>query len=136
MDTNLIRNLIRIGRVSTVDGGTATVTVAFGDKDDLVSKSLPVLQQGTKSNKAYWLPDIDSLVVCLFLPNPSGRGLGDGVVLGCVYSDVDEPPTADASVKQWRFSNGDYVKYDNGDLTVQVSGDIVINGSTINLNGG
>ena len=134
MDTNIIKNLIRLGRVSTVDGKTATATVTFGDKDALVSKSLPVMQYGTKSNKSYWLPDIDSLVVCAFLPNPSGHGLGDGVVLGCIYSDVDSVPQTDAGVKIIEFTNGDYIKYDGGDLTIKVSGDIVINGSTVNIN--
>ena len=42
MDTNFIKNIIRIGRVSSIDVNTNTARVAFSDKDDLVSGNLMI----------------------------------------------------------------------------------------------
>ena len=134
ISSNQLKNLIRVGRVSTVDPSTATATVTFPDKDDLVSRSLPVLQLGSKDNKTYWMPDIDSQVLCVFQPNPSGKGLGYGAVLGCMYSTADPPDDTDANVKAVRFADGSYIKYEDGNLDIYMTGTITINASQINLN--
>lgn len=129
-----LKNLIRVGRVSTVNAEDATCTVTYTDKDDLVSAELPVLQLGTKSNKTYWLPDVDTLVYCVFAPNPSGKGISAGAVIGCAYNDEDAPEDNDINVKSIRFADGSYIKYDNGDLTIHMTGTVTITADTINLN--
>lgn len=82
MDTNFIKNIIRIGRVSSIDVNTNTARVAFSDKDDLVSGNLMIVNRGSMVDKDYWIPDIDEQVLCLMQPNASGKGLNDGFILG------------------------------------------------------
>ncbi len=43
-DPDVINNLVRIGRVSSVNVGARTVRVIFPDRDDMVSGDLKVLQ--------------------------------------------------------------------------------------------
>lgn len=81
-----IKSLIRVGSVSSVNPANGTARVAFEANDDNVTYELPVLTRGSKANKDYWIPDIDEQVVCLFLPNTSGRGVCQGFILGTFYS--------------------------------------------------
>ena len=70
-----IKQLARIGVVSSVDAAAGTARVAFTDLDNTVSQDLRILTRGSKHDKDYWIPDIDEQVVCLMLPNTSGRGV-------------------------------------------------------------
>lgn len=134
MDTNLLKNIIRVGRVSNVDGNACTAKVVFGDADNNVSYDLPVLQPCAKDNAAYSLPDIDSQVVCIFLPNASGKGLNAGYVIGACYSSADIPKENDSNVKSIRFADGSFIRYNNGDIEIHATGNVVITGSSIKLN--
>lgn len=51
MDINQIRNMLRVGRVSSVNGAACTARVTFPDKEGLVSAELPVLQVGSPSTR-------------------------------------------------------------------------------------
>ena len=138
-----IKRLIRVGTVSSVNAA-GTVRVAFNAQDDMVTYELPVVTHGSKSNKDYWLPDVDEQVLCLFLPNVSGRGVCEGFVLGTFYSSVDAPVENSVDVHAFKFGDGSVVKHDRstGKLTINATGDIeiiaggkvTINGTTINLN--
>lgn len=134
MNTNQVKNIIRIGKVSTVDPKTGTATVTFPDKDDLVSRSLPVLQLATKNNKTYWMPDIDSQVICAFQLNPSGYGLGAGAILGCLYSTTDPPEDTSENCKSIRFADGSSIVFEDGNMTINLTGELTINAVKINLN--
>ena len=138
-----IKRLIRVGTVSSVNAA-GTVRVAFNAQDDMVTYELPVVTHGSKSNKDYWLPDVDEQVLCLFLPNVSGRGVCEGFVLGTFYSSVDAPVESSVDVHAFKFGDGSVVKHDRstGKLTINATGNIeiiaggkvTINGTTINLN--
>lgn len=52
MDINQIKNLIRIGTVSAVNGASCSARVAFEDKDNMVSAELPIITIGSKQTKA------------------------------------------------------------------------------------
>lgn len=141
MDT---KNLIRIGAVSSVDPVNGTVRVTFSTLDNQVTYELPVITRGSKSNKDYWLPDVDEQVLCLFLPNVSGRGICEGFVLGTFYSSVDAPVESSVDVHAVKYGDGTVIRHDrsSGKLTINATGDIdiiaggkiTINGTTINLN--
>lgn len=142
MDTD-VRSLIRVGRVSSVNAVNCTARVTFDDEDDLVSAELPVIVPCSKDNKAYWLPDIDTQVLCLFLPAMSGKGCNDGFVVGAFYSDVDAPKDNSATAKSIRFKDGSYVHFDGngniqlhatGSINISANGNITINGARIDLN--
>lgn len=139
-----IKRLIRVGTVSSVNAAAGTVRVAFAAQDDMVTYELPVITRGSKNNKDYWLPDVDEQVLCLFLPNTSGRGVCDGFVIGTFYSSVDAPVENSGDVHAVKYGDGTIIKHDRstGKLTINATGDIdiiaggnvTINGQTINLN--
>lgn len=138
MDTNFIKNIIRIGRVSSIDVNTNTARVAFSDKDDLVSDNLMIVNRGSMVDKDYWTPDIDEQVICLMQPNASGKGLNDGFILGSFFSAEDPPQESSANVRAVKFSDGTVVKHDRstGNLTVNATGDIsIVAGGTVTIKG-
>lgn len=133
-----IKRLIRVGTVSSVNAAAGTVRVAFAAQDDMVTYELPVITRGSKNNKDYWLPDVDEQVLCLFLPNTSGRGVCDGFVLGTFYSSIDAPVENSGDVHAVKYGDGTIIKHDRstGKLTINATGDIdIIAGGKITING-
>lgn len=133
-----IKKLIRVGTVSSINAAAGTVRVAFAAQDDMVTYELPVITRGSKNNKDYWLPDVDEQVLCLFLPNTSGRGVCDGFVLGTFYSSVDAPVENSGDVHAVKYGDGTIIKHDRstGKLTINATGDIdIIAGGKITING-
>lgn len=133
-----IKRLIRVGTVSSVNAAAGTVRVAFAAQDDMVTYELPVITRGSKNNKDYWLPDVDEQVLCLFLPNTSGRGVRDGFVLGTFYSSVDAPVENSGDVHAVKYGDGTIIKHDRstGKLTINATGDIdIIAGGKVTING-
>lgn len=133
MDTKVVRNMVRVGIVSEVLPADCAVRVVFEEKDKTTSTILPVLTRGGKVNRDFWLPDIGEQVVCLFACND--KNFSTGWILGAHYKEG----TGNAdSVDKRRidFSDGSFVEFDRatGGLTIQCTGDIVINGRTISLN--
>lgn len=139
-----IKRLIRVGTVSSVNAAAGTVRVAFAAQDEMVTYELPVLTRGSKNNKDYWLPDVDEQVLCLFLPNVSGRGVCEGFVLGTFYSSVDAPVENSGDVHAVKYGDGTIIKHDRstgkliinatGDIDIIAGGKVTINGTTIKLN--
>ena len=133
-----IKRLIRVGTVSSVNEAAGTVRVAFAAQDDMVTYELPVITRGSKNNKDYWLPDVDEQVLCIFLPNVSGRGVCEGFVLGTFYSSVDAPVEGSVDVHAVKYGDGTIIKHDRstGKLTINATGDIdIIAGGKITING-
>lgn len=133
-----IKKLIRVGTVSSVNAAAGSVRVAFAAQDDMVTYELPVITRGSKNNKDYWLPDVDEQVLCLFLPNVSGRGVCEGFVLGTFYSSVDAPVENSGDVHAVKYGDGTIIKHDRstGKLTINATGDIdIIAGGKISING-
>lgn len=79
---------VRVGRVSAVGKSRHTVEVKFEEVDGFISWDLHVLSRNPGD---YALPAVDTPVLCLLL---DGR-LGVGFVLGCFYTEEDEPPLSD-----------------------------------------
>ena len=70
-DVGEIENLVRIGTVIKVTGDTERVR--FEEYDNMISDDLPIVYRRRK-----WTPDINDIVLCLFVP----YGDGDGYILG------------------------------------------------------
>lgn len=131
--SGIIKNLIRVGRVSSVNPETATVRVVF-EAQGVVSNDLPVIQYQTLKNKDYCLPDVGEHVVCIFLPT----GNADGFVLGAIYSDEDEPPTASADKRMVSFDDGTVIEYDRAShtLTIDAAGPVnIVAAGNVNVTG-
>ena len=130
----IVRSMIRKGTVCAVDPKTMSVKVEFSEKDGLPSPFLPVLCQGAGGNKCYWLPDIGDQVVCLYEAND--KNASSGWVLGTYFTEAHPPQVADAEIRCLDFGDGSFMEFNrsNGSLTIQCTGNIVINGKMIYLN--
>lgn len=93
MDITALRNIVRVGTVSSVDVKSRTARVAFHDKQDTAGKPLisgplkvvqspPFISIGEAEEHTLtirpWLPYVGQFVLCLYLPN----GESDGFVIG------------------------------------------------------
>ena len=134
MDINQIKNLIRIGTVSAVNGESCSARVAFEDKDNMVSAELPIITIGSRQTKAYWLPEVGTQVLCIFQPNASGSGISKGFVMGAFYSTQDAPVEKNADVRSITFADGSFIRYNDGDIEINAKGRLVLKGSTILIN--
>lgn len=105
---DFLKNLIRVGKVSSVDYQRATARVVFPDDDDIVSYDLPVLHRNAVKNKDYNMPDINERVVCLFLPS----GVETGFILGSIYTKEVLPPETSGNFRTVVFDDGTRVRYD------------------------
>jgi phage baseplate assembly protein V len=122
-------DIVRVGQVSAVDDNAGTVRVTFADRDGKVSYNLPVLVPQTLKNKDYAMPDVDEMVVCVFLPS----GPEQGFVLGSAYNHADTPPVKDRNKRHLLFDDGTWLEYDRvaHNLIANVKGDadIITTGS-------
>ena len=119
MDNNVIKNLIRLGVVSSKNPSNMTVRVVFDGKENLVSAELPVLNRGSQQVKDYWLPDVN-----------------EGYVLGSHFSTQDAPVKTGDGIRRIDFGDGSYVEHDrsSGNLTIHATGVVTITGAEIRLN--
>ena len=130
-----IRDIFRIGKVCDQNGKNGTVRVTFPDKDDLVSGELPVVMIGSHGTKEYHIPEVGTQVLCCFLPNPSGRGMNDGFVLGGFYSTEDPPEESDPKVRCIKLPDGSYIRFDGaGNVHIHATGNLTLTGANIFLN--
>ena len=119
---------IRIGIVSSIDPEKGTARVTFEDRDDIVSRYLPVTVPCTLEDQWYYMPGIGERVRVLFDPEAPTRGC----ILGSYYDDVRQPPEHDgANIQYVLFKDKTLIKYDREKhlLTVKIikSGDESIN---------
>ena len=105
------------GTVSAVDEATMRVRVRLPEIDNLRTWWLPVIGRKTLKDKDYWLPDEGEQVVVLLDENGE-----DGVVLGAVFSDVDEVPVVSRDKWHRRFADGATLEYDRATHELTVKG--------------
>lgn len=84
-------NTVRVGTVVNRDPANYRVRVEFKDNDGLVSYWCQVLALRSYKDKYFWMPEIDEMVLCLFLP----YGHEQGFVVGSLYNKKDKPPAGD-----------------------------------------
>ncbi len=133
----LLRELskyIFIGIVSQYGETPGTVIVTRPDQDNRTTAELFVLSRCTKETKDYWMPDINEAVMCILLPNASGKGPGEGFVIGAHYSEVDAPAETDTSVRSIRYKDGSYIVNDNGAIEIHASKSITLTAPKIDIN--
>ncbi|HOV79358.1 MAG TPA: phage baseplate assembly protein V [Bacillota bacterium] len=116
MDSAL-KNLIRVGIVSSTNPAACSARVAFEDKAAMVSFDLPILVRGSLQTKDYWMPGPGEQVVCLFLPSGSAQGF----IIGSLYSKKDQPPVTDASKRHISFPDGTTIEYDQDTHTMIIN---------------
>lgn len=136
MDTKVLSRYMRIGNISSVNEGAMSARVTFPDMDNTVSAELPILCQGSQNRKYYWLPDIGEQVVCLMMPNASGKGSNAGFIIGTFFNQKDKPIKTGANIRRGDFGDGSFIEHDKatGNITIHATGKVTITGTTINLN--
>lgn len=120
---SLVRNLIQVGQVNSVDPETGTVTVIRPDKDNAITDNIPLL------NFEYNMPSVGDQVVCIFL----GNGLEQGFCLGSFYSNVSPPPVTDQHVYRKQLDDDAYIEYSKSSkvLTVQSGGTVTVDADSV-----
>lgn len=127
---DLLKNLIKIGEVSSVDEARCTARVVFDDEDALVSYDLPILQRNTFANRDYHMVQPGEDVLCIFLPS----GEEDGFILGSFYADEIAPPESSGDKRTVVFSDDTRISYDRAahELSITIGGtSVVANGDSI-----
>lgn len=124
-------NLIRIGTISSVNSSKATARVIFEDRDDQVSKELPVIFKRTVGTQDYAIPKVGEQVLCLFMPN----GLEEGFILGSFYTGP--VPANDENKRLIKFEDGSIIEYNAGEITIDAKGGNVniIAAKNVNIDG-
>lgn len=95
-------DLIRVGYISAVNYTEGTAQVVYKDRDDSVSPYMPLW-----SNE-YNMPEIDTLVYVLHLPNGGTRGM----ILIPPYTNENPPVEGKKGVWRKEFGDGSYLRYD------------------------
>lgn len=128
--------MLKFGTVTNINPLTAKARVEFAD-DNIISYWLPILQKKTLKDKYYSVVDVGEQVACLMDENCE-----DGVILGAIYTSLDEIPAISSSQHLVKFEDGSFVEYnrDNEMLTVvaktiNLIGDVVHTGKLGNTDG-
>ncbi len=95
-------DLIRTGYISAINYEEGTAQVVYKDRDDAVSPYMPLW-----SNE-YNMPEIDTLVYVLHLPNGATRGM----ILVPPYTNENPPVEGKKGIWRKDFGDGSYIKYD------------------------
>ena len=103
-----LTDAIRIGKVSSINSDKGTAKVTFTDRDDIVTRELPILFTKTSKDYYYCMPDIGERVRCFFDPEAPSKGF----ILGSFPSDTREPPIKDENKTYVLFKDETLVEYD------------------------
>lgn len=129
-----IEDIIRVGNVDSINAENGTVRVRFPDRDDKVSKELKVIYHKTHQDKFYFMPEINEIVLCVFLPGTQEEGF----VLGAFYNQEDTVPVSDPNKKAWYFSDGGIIEYDkaSGILLINAVSKVEITAPEVEISAG
>lgn len=131
---NTVKNIIRIGLVSSVNIKQMTARVIFPDKENMVSGELKLLNRGSKRHKDYFIPEIKEQVLCIFPQNSGGKGSNSGFIVGSFFSEEDAPVKTGTNIRRIDFGDGSYIEWNNGTITIHASGDLILQGNNVRIN--
>ena len=128
--------MLKFGIVTAINPLTAKARVEFAD-DNILSYWLPILQKKTLKDKFYSIVDVGEQVACLMDENSE-----DGVILGSIYTSLDEVPGIAKDQHIAKFEDGSFIEYNKENQmltivakTVNIVGDIYQTGFLENTDG-
>ena len=121
----MLKNMIRIGRVSSINPIKGTVRVIIEDQQNMVTDDLPLFSD------EYYMPKSGDRVLCLFL----GNGLSKGFCLGRYYYPGNPPPVSDPNIYYKDFFGEACFKYDQATKTLTIQADNVVIDGDLNVTG-
>ena len=115
-----LTEILRVGKISSIDPDNCTAKVVFEDRSDIVSGDLHLIVSFTMADKAYYMPTIDERVLVAFNPIAPSTGY----ILGSFYADVRKPPFGDKNKAYIKFQDETLFEYDKElhKLTVDIKG--------------
>jgi len=111
-----LRDVIRIGQVSSRCEHTCSCRVAFDDLDEMVSYDMQILQPRTVNAQTYTLPEVGEHVLCAFLPT----GIEEGYILGSFYTARNMPPKQEAGIYYTKYEDGTLIEYNLNTHTARI----------------
>ena len=128
--------MLKFGIVTNINPLTAKARVEFAD-DGMNSYWLPILQNKTFKDKYYSVVDVGEQVACLMDENCE-----DGVILGAIYTNLDEVPATSKDQHLIKFEDGSFIEFnkENQMLTIvtktlNIVADIINTGTFENTDG-
>ena len=116
-----MENEIRLGKVSAVDYAAGMIRVAYHEKDDSVTRLVPLLSD------EYFMPEVGDQVLVLHLSNGSEAA----VVLGRPWSGKNKPAEGSAGLYRKELARAPgtaMVRYKDGTMRIK-AGSIVLDGN-------
>ena len=110
----------RMGKISAIDYAAGMVRVVYHEKDDAVTRPIPLI------SSEYFMPEIGDLVLVVHLSN----GTEAGVVMGRPWSEKNKPTEGAAGLyrKELARTPGEaFFRYKDGTLTIKAA-KVVIDG--------
>lgn len=113
-----LANVVRFGRIASVDAGAARAVVDFGD---FKSPPLPVGQLSAGAIQFWWMPSVGEqvLVAC------EGGDVAQGCIVASIYAG--NAPSADGSTPHIALGGGNMTMHGN----LIVNGDVVADGVSL-----
>ena len=106
-------DIIRIGKIHTIDYARGTASVVYTDRNNEPSPSFPFF------SFAYEMPKVDETVVVILLPNSTTKGF----IVGVPWSGKKIPSENGQGIFYKEFSDGAFVKYNAKTKTMEISAD-------------
>ena len=104
-------DIIRIGKIHTIDYARGTASVIYTDRNNEPSPSFPFF------SFAYEMPKVDETVVVILLPNSTTKGF----IVGVPWSGKKISAVSGQGIFYKEFSDGAFVKYDAKTKTMEIS---------------
>lgn len=122
---NVLRNMFRVGTVSSVDYDTGRLRVVLEDKDNIVTDELPML------SFEYEMPAIGEKVLCLFF----GNGLSKGLVLGRYFYQKDMPAESGKDIYFKHFLRDGFLRYNRANKTLTIHAENIVLDGNVSITG-
>ncbi|MDU5597682.1 MAG: hypothetical protein E6040_08285 [Lachnospiraceae bacterium] len=119
-----MNDVIRIGKVSSVDYEKGMISVYYEDRTAMVTSIMPVL-----SNGRYKMPKIGESILVAHLSN----GTNAAVVLGTVFNDANVPKSSGQNVYYEELSENTMISSDGADITLKAAAGSINVSTLLNL---
>lgn len=119
-----MNDVIRIGKVSSVDYEKGMISVYYEDRTAMVTSIMPVL-----SNGRYKMPKIGESILVAHLSN----GTNAAVVLGTVFNDANVPKSSGQNVYYEELSDNTMISSDGIDITLKAAAGSINVSTLLNL---
>ena len=128
--------MLKFGTVTNINPLMAKARVQFAE-DNITSYWLPILQKKTLKDKYYSVVDIGEQVACLMDENSE-----DGVILGAIYTNLDEVPAISNLQHLIKFEDGSFIEFNRDTQmltivakTLNIIADVINTGKFENTDG-